>query len=807
MSNLNLNFPNINQINQINSMNQIDMNKLNYLNSINNQINQLSQLNQIPTFDKFNSFSYSNNSLDKLEQEITNENNTFFNGNNSNIIGSNNNNNTNNNNNNNTNNTNNFKSGNLFSTINNQNQNTNGTNINNIKGGIISNNTNNNLNNTNNNYNNIYNPNNLNYTNNHNNQTSEIIDYEKELEYSTSKLHEEIIWQNEEDQLLKQYVYDYSKNWKLISDKLSIYRKSPVQCLQRWKELQQPGIMKGPWSIEEDKRLIEWAKLKGASNWSLCSDFIKGRTGKQCRERWLNALNPSVKKGSWTSEEDLFIFKMYQKVGSKWSKIAIELHGRTENSIKNRFYSTLRRIATENKKNGVDNGNKEDTTTNTNTANSSTINKSNINNTEYLLKYIPEAYEEKLLLCQHEYNIKMMKSPKEEIELNVNIENDMNNLNSQNLNITINTNVLDTNDLLLLNKKRKSTTYYLNNNYICGESNGSKGNIQNISNIPKNINSYANISNNPFTNAINELHPSTTNNLNNPHNNNKLTEDSISIELEEAENLIKNLSAYNNNINSNMNNNISNNISNTISNNLVINTTIPIKYQKKKYDNEIKNMSLDVIQEKIDALCKNEPIAIADVENENENEKIDTNISGFTLNQEATNKIVKTTTLAHTKLNHIMGQLNELENILKISKKELINNHMMNTNNDSNNTNINISNELNNDNLNTAINNLNFNNSLIKMDNSFNTISNDSTGIKNIIIHNINSSNNININKTTTTTNNNIINEIAKALSVNSINNMPNPGNDTNNNNNCNNKNSKKTETSLKNNNNCLSFD
>jgi hypothetical protein len=91
-------------------------------------------------------------------------------------------------------------------------------------------------------------------------------------------------------------------------------------------------------------------RREGPSKWSQCAEFINGRSGKQCRERWFNTLHPEVRRGGWSPEEDYIIFKKYNEVGSKWSQISKELPGRTENSIKNRFYSTLRRIAAETKK-------------------------------------------------------------------------------------------------------------------------------------------------------------------------------------------------------------------------------------------------------------------------------------------------------------------------------------------------------------------------------------------------------------------------------------------------------------------------
>ena len=92
-------------------------------------------------------------------------------------------------------------------------------------------------------------------------------------------------------------------------------------------------------------------KSEGALKWTSCSDFIPGRNGKQCRERWFNTLSPNVVKGNWTEEEDYNIFSLFQKYGAKWCKLVRFFRGRTENSIKNRFYSTLRKTQLEINKN------------------------------------------------------------------------------------------------------------------------------------------------------------------------------------------------------------------------------------------------------------------------------------------------------------------------------------------------------------------------------------------------------------------------------------------------------------------------
>lgn len=156
-------------------------------------------------------------------------------------------------------------------------------------------------------------------------------------------------WSAEEDELLKKIVPFYGeKQWRKISQHMK--GRSAIQCLHRWTKILKPGLVKGPWTTEEDQKLYEWVAKEGPTKWSQCSQIIIGRSGKQCRERWFNNLNPVVKKGNWSIEEDDLIFKLYMQYGSSWSKIAKHLKGRTENSIKNRFYSTIRKIAADRKK-------------------------------------------------------------------------------------------------------------------------------------------------------------------------------------------------------------------------------------------------------------------------------------------------------------------------------------------------------------------------------------------------------------------------------------------------------------------------
>ena len=99
----------------------------------------------------------------------------------------------------------------------------------------------------------------------------------------------------------------------------------------------QHTFKKSKWTADEDKLLASSVKRNGVSNWSLVASEVTGRTGKQCRERWMNQLCPELNKEDWLTQEDQILLKQQQIHGNVWSKISKALPGRSPNAVKNRW--------------------------------------------------------------------------------------------------------------------------------------------------------------------------------------------------------------------------------------------------------------------------------------------------------------------------------------------------------------------------------------------------------------------------------------------------------------------------------------
>lgn len=112
--------------------------------------------------------------------------------------------------------------------------------------------------------------------------------------------------------------------------------------------IQIPGKRR-PWTETEDETIKKLVKENGTQQWAVIAERLNkalkfpGRSGKQCRERWHNHLDPLILKDPWSLEEEKVLFEKHIELGNKWADISKYIKGRTDNAIKNHFYSSLRR--------------------------------------------------------------------------------------------------------------------------------------------------------------------------------------------------------------------------------------------------------------------------------------------------------------------------------------------------------------------------------------------------------------------------------------------------------------------------------
>ena len=114
-------------------------------------------------------------------------------------------------------------------------------------------------------------------------------------------------------------------------------------------ELQKPKQTRQKFTPYEDQIIIDLVGDNKYPNWNEIAKHIRGKNGRQCRERYQQYLSPNINKEPWTQEEDNLIIRLYEIYGPSWARIAEFFNGtRTNNSIKNRWNNHLRQNAEQN---------------------------------------------------------------------------------------------------------------------------------------------------------------------------------------------------------------------------------------------------------------------------------------------------------------------------------------------------------------------------------------------------------------------------------------------------------------------------
>ncbi|NXY87085.1 SNPC4 protein, partial [Alcedo cyanopectus] len=139
-------------------------------------------------------------------------------------------------------------------------------------------------------------------------------------------------WTRKEDQMLLELVQEMRVGSHIPYKKIAYYMegRDSAQLIYRWTKSVDPSLKKGSWTPEEDAMLLAAVRKYGECDWYKIRTEVPGRSDAQCRDRYLKALHCDVKKGKWSLEEEEQLIELVQKHGlGHWSKIASELPHRT----------------------------------------------------------------------------------------------------------------------------------------------------------------------------------------------------------------------------------------------------------------------------------------------------------------------------------------------------------------------------------------------------------------------------------------------------------------------------------------------
>lgn len=153
-------------------------------------------------------------------------------------------------------------------------------------------------------------------------------------------------WPHEEDMVLTDVMASHKSpaDWEIISREHGRGRTSR-ECHDRWTRYLKPGARKGQWREEEDAIVLQVIAVSSEqpafTQWAELAPRLPGRSGKQIRDRWVNYLNPAINHLPFSREDDLMLWEGHKRLGKRWVEISVKIFNstRSENHIKNRWYS------------------------------------------------------------------------------------------------------------------------------------------------------------------------------------------------------------------------------------------------------------------------------------------------------------------------------------------------------------------------------------------------------------------------------------------------------------------------------------
>jgi hypothetical protein len=142
-------------------------------------------------------------------------------------------------------------------------------------------------------------------------------------------------WSNNEDARLSELVERFGNDWQRIASMLTA--RTPAQCLHRWQKSQDPTIRRAKWQPDEDVQLRIATEVYGRGNWVQIARHVHGRTDVQCRERYVNILDPDVNRVPFSADEDALLIQLATQLDHSWTKVAELMPGRTDGACWRRW--------------------------------------------------------------------------------------------------------------------------------------------------------------------------------------------------------------------------------------------------------------------------------------------------------------------------------------------------------------------------------------------------------------------------------------------------------------------------------------